>query len=417
MSSRKNVVVSVRGLSKSYTIAHEQQKESTLAETLLKRVRHPFRRTAKETFWALKEVSFDIQKGEIVGVIRRNGAGKSTLLKVLSRITEPTAGKIDLFGQIGSLLEVGTGFHPELTGRENVFLNGAILGMAKTEIRKQFDEIVAFSGVEQFLDTPVKRYSSGMYVRLAFAVAAHLNPDILIIDEVLAVGDAEFQKRCLGKMKDVASDGRTVIFVSHNMQAVGTLCDTAIWMKSGQLVKQGMADSIINDYFKATTLGTSNEIPLINKPRTGSGTALFTKIRLGPAEGDLEQSAVFRPGDDLTIELDIKASEPLIASNIGVTLYDLNSYRLVDVSTALHGDFVSLPAGGSALVTFKLQNLLLKPGTYTIELWLGRHGIEDIDFVREAGQFEVSEDVAGARHTESFPGTYQCRFEHLIREL
>src|SRR4051812_27138943 len=211
--SSNDLALSVRGLSKSYTISRQQEKHSTLAESMLARARYPFKRAKMETFWALNDVSFDLKKGDVVGIIGRNGAGKSTLLKILSRITEPTSGEIDIHGRLGSLLEVGTGFHPELTGRENIYLNGAILGMRRQEISRQFDAIVDFSGVEKFLDTPVKRYSSGMYVRLAFAVAAHLASDILIVDEVLAVGDTEFQRKCLGKMQDVASAGRTVLFV------------------------------------------------------------------------------------------------------------------------------------------------------------------------------------------------------------
>src|SRR4051794_7310909 len=217
MTSTSDIAVAVRGLSKSYVIAHTQERHVTLAEATLARLRNPFRRPQREIYWALKDVEFDIKKGDVVGIIGRNGAGKSTLLKILSRITEPTTGQIDLYGRVGSLLEVGTGFHPELTGRENIFLNGAILGMSKAEIRKQFDAIVDFAGVEQFLDTPVKRYSSGMYVRLAFAVAAHLEPDILVVDEVLAVGDADFQRKCLGKIGEVARGGHTVLLVSHNM--------------------------------------------------------------------------------------------------------------------------------------------------------------------------------------------------------
>src|SRR5947209_4368844 len=196
--SSSDIAVSVRGLSKAYTIAHNAEKHVTLAETMLARLKNPLKRPQTETFWALKDVSFDVKRGDVVGIIGRNGAGKSTLLKILSRITEPTAGEVDLYGRVGSLLEVGTGFHAELTGRENIFINGAMLGMRKSEIRAQFDSIVDFSGVEKFLDTPVKRYSSGMYVRLAFAVAAHLTPDILIVDEVLAVGDAAFQQKCIG---------------------------------------------------------------------------------------------------------------------------------------------------------------------------------------------------------------------------
>ena len=223
IQNNQDTAISVQDLAKSYTILHEE-RQTTLIHTAMARAKKPLQRPKKETFWALNGVSFDVKKGEVIGIIGRNGAGKSTLLKVLSRITEPTRGRAVLQGRVGSLLEVGTGFHPELTGRENVYLNGAILGMTRSEINRQFDAIVDFSGTEKFLDTPVKRYSSGMYVRLAFAVAAHLNPEILIVDEVLAVGDMDFQKKCLGKMKDVSGEGRTVLFVSHAMNSVLQLC-------------------------------------------------------------------------------------------------------------------------------------------------------------------------------------------------
>jgi lipopolysaccharide transport system ATP-binding protein len=267
--SKSDIAVSVRGLSKSYTIAHQGEKHVTLAEQLLAKARRPFARASKETFWALKDVEFDIKKGDVVGIIGRNGAGKSTLLKILSRITEPTTGQIDLYGRVGSLLEVGTGFHPELTGRENIFLNGAILGMSKFEIKKQFDAIVAFAGVEAFLDTPVKRYSSGMYVRLAFAVAAHLESEILIVDEVLAVGDAEFQKKCLGKMKDVASIGRTVLFVSHQMSAVQALCSRVLALRDGIVVEDGDPRDAIANY-----------------SRHGNQTAEWVASERSPPSGD-----------------------------------------------------------------------------------------------------------------------------------
>ncbi len=247
MTPSSNVALSVCGLSKAYKIGAPKQRHSTLAEMLLARLRSPGFGDADEMFWALKDVSFEVQEGECVGIIGRNGAGKSTLLKVLSRITEPTAGRIELFGRVGCLLEVGTGFHPELTGRENIFLNGAILGMTRANIRKYFDKIVDFAGVEKFLDTPVKRYSSGMYVRLAFAVAAFLNPEILIIDEVLAVGDMEFQKKCLGTMQDVAKQGKTVLFVSHNLGMVRHLCKSAILLSGGRLLRQGKADEILDE--------------------------------------------------------------------------------------------------------------------------------------------------------------------------
>ena len=228
-----DIAISATSIAKSYVIRHNASDHVTLAETVLHRVTHPFTRPQKELFWALNDITFDVNRGDVVGIIGRNGAGKSTLLKILSRITKPSKGEIHLHGRVGSLLEVGTGFHPELTGRENIFLNGAILGMRKPEIRKHFDAIVDFSGVEQFLDTPVKRYSSGMYVRLAFAVAAHLESEILIVDEVLAVGDSEFQNKCLGKMKDVSTSGRTVLFVSHQMQSVAVLCTKAMYLEKG----------------------------------------------------------------------------------------------------------------------------------------------------------------------------------------
>ena len=255
-------VITVESLSKKYIIGHQKQERHTALRDVLAngakrfthKLIHPFappeNDPTHEEFWALKDVSFDIQQGDRVGIIGRNGAGKSTLLKILSRITEPTSGKISIKGKVASLLEVGTGFHPELTGRENIFLNGAILGMGKVEIKKKFDVIVAFAEVEKFLDTPVKRYSSGMYVRLAFAVAAHLEPEILIVDEVLAVGDAQFQKKCLGKMQDAGQEGRTVLFVSHNMVALKSLCEKAIWLNAGSVVEQGRAEDVVSNYLQ-----------------------------------------------------------------------------------------------------------------------------------------------------------------------
>ena len=261
-------VIAVENLSKRYLLGHKSGEQGVYHYTALRdiigREARNFLRKAVdvfrgrqvvqgdevEEFWALKNVSFEVKRGEIVGIIGRNGAGKSTLLKILSRITEPTEGRVLVRGRIASLLEVGTGFHPELTGRENIFLNGAILGMTRREIRKKFDEIVAFAEVERFLDTPVKRYSSGMYMRLAFAVAAHLEPEILLVDEVLAVGDAAFQKKCLGKMGDVAKEGRTILFVSHNMTAVQSLCDRVVWLDDGRVVQQGDAGIIVTEYLQ-----------------------------------------------------------------------------------------------------------------------------------------------------------------------
>ncbi len=256
-----DISIRVEGLSKQYCIGGKREEYKTLRDTLTDVLAAPFRRAGKllrnqatdaaeldETIWALKDVSFEIKRGEVVGIIGRNGAGKSTLLKILSRITEPTMGFADIYGRVGSLLEVGTGFHPELTGRENIYLNGAILGMKRAEIERKFDEIVAFAEIEKFIDTPVKHYSSGMYLRLAFAVAAHLEPEILLVDEVLAVGDARFQKKCLGKMGDVAKKGRTVVFVSHNMAAVTQLCQKAVWLEGGQIQKIDLSEAVVKQY-------------------------------------------------------------------------------------------------------------------------------------------------------------------------
>src|SRR5438132_2994944 len=257
-----DVAISVENLSKAFKIAHEGNARGgyrTLRDDLIGLPRRLLMRLGRsgpprsETFWALNDVSFEVKRGEVAGVIGRNGAGKSTLLKILSRIIEPTSGTAEIYGRVGALLEVGTGFHPELTGRENIFMNGAILGMSRAEIRRKFDEIVAFAEIEKFLDTPAKRYSTGMYVRLAFAVAAHLDPKILLIDEVLAVGDAEFQKKCLGKMEDVATkEGRTIIFVTHNMDAIHRLCSRAILLRDGVMAAEGDVTAIISSYLHET---------------------------------------------------------------------------------------------------------------------------------------------------------------------
>jgi lipopolysaccharide transport system ATP-binding protein len=264
--------ISVENLGKEYVIGGREKGSETFREMIVSAAAAPFRRlkglsgnvASEERIWALKDVSFDVKEGEVVGIIGRNGAGKSTLLKVLSRITAPTEGRVKISGRVSSLLEVGTGFHPELTGRENIYLNGAILGMSREEIIRKFDDIIEFSGVEKFLDTPVKRYSSGMSVRLAFAVAAHLEPDILIVDEVLAVGDAEFQRKCLGKMDDVARSGRTVLFVSHNMPAVEGLCPRCLLLECGRVVDDGATVQVLSTYYRAQRATERNVGDLIS---------------------------------------------------------------------------------------------------------------------------------------------------------
>jgi lipopolysaccharide transport system ATP-binding protein len=366
MSSRSDIAVSVRGLSKSYTIAHEQERESTLAETLLRRARNPFKRPSRETFWALKDISFDIQKGDVVGIIGRNGAGKSTLLKILSRITEPTSGSIDLYGRVGSLLEVGTGFHPELTGRENIYLNGQILGMRIKEVDRQFDAIVDFSGCEKFLDTPVKRYSSGMYVRLAFAVAAHLESAILIVDEVLAVGDAEFQRKCLGKMKDVATGGRTVLFVSHHMQSVQVLCNSAMYLERGQVLHVGAIDTAIARYM--ATFGRNNAVQSDPDRRPGTGELRFTLVE--------PSKEYFSCAEEKVINYVITRRRPFVGkfflsahilNDVGVIVSQCDS-RMIEVW---------LDAKDEQAGTFTIRLPWLKPGEYRIEMFICSAGIID----------------------------------------
>ena len=366
-------IIKVENLGKRYRLRHQQERQQylTLRDVIADRLKRPFRSPnpvlpATEDFWSLKNVSFQIKKGEVVGIIGRNGAGKSTLLKILSRITRPSEGRVRLRGRVASLLEVGTGFHPELTGRENIFLNGAILGMTKAEIRRKFDEIVAFSEIEKFLDTPVKRYSSGMYVRLAFAVAAHLEPEILVVDEVLAVGDAGFQKKCLGKMHDVAAGGRTVLFVSHTMQAVSLLCSRGMLLRAGSLAYVGGVKETIDLYLSTFVKASgSDELP---DRRPGSGEYRYTLA--SPAR------EYFGGAEEKTFHFEIQRRSKLVGrmwlsafvvDSTGVVVTQSDS-RLVG---ALFGDFERL-AG-----QFRLRSPWLKPGSYRLDLFICAHGIVD----------------------------------------
>ena len=304
-----NTAIAIENLGKRYTIGHKKANGDGIRHALERAARHPLtwmktdlrRRQKSDDFWALRGVSLQIEPGEVVGIVGRNGAGKSTMLKLLSRITVPTEGRIRINGRVGSLLEVGTGFHQELTGRENIFLNGAILGMSRAEVRRKFDEIVAFGEVEEFLDTPVKRYSSGMYVRLAFAVAAHLEPEILIVDEVLAVGDGAFQKKCLNKMGSFANSGRTVLFVSHSMEAVRDLCQRGIWMKDGRVHQDGPAEETIAAYFDEM----SGDRPF--SCESGDHGLTIHSVILKDAEG--QKCSEFHPGDDLIVEIEYEAQK------------------------------------------------------------------------------------------------------------
>ena len=339
---------------------------------------------ARGDFWALQDLSFKVEPGEMVGVIGENGAGKSTLLKILSRITEPTRGEALLRGRPASLLEVGTGFHPDLSGRENIFLNGAILGMRRGEIRKKFDEIVAFSEVEQFIDTPVKRYSSGMYVRLAFAVAAHLEPDILLVDEVLAVGDAAFQKKCLGKMGDVVRHGRTVLFVSHNMASILALCERAILLKGGRMLGDGPPQEVVRMYLKATS---AEEVVLEQRSdRSGDGSARLISCKLESVEAGHFVSSTSR----LQFTLTYKGDRPLRHARFLITIYDYtNTGIYLFDSDAVGGIPELLPAEGAALCTTDPINLT--PGRCYLNLALFR-GAAMADHVERAVSFDVEAD-------------------------
>lgn len=349
-----------------------------------------------DEFWALRDVSFDVQPGEVIGIIGRNGAGKSTLLKILSRITEPTSGEARIRGRVASLLEVGTGFHPELSGRENVFLNGAILGMTKAEIRSKFDEIVAFAEIEKFIDTPVKRYSSGMYVRLAFAVAAHLEPEILIVDEVLAVGDASFQKKCLGKMKDVSGrDGRTVLFVSHNMAAVKALCDRAVYLAGGQVQGVGEADEMVEDYLQCGVDASSEKEWRDPADKPGNENVSLDYVRVIPPEGE----AAITIDTGAVIEVGFENHKAGI--NLDITTYVRNAEDLLLFESGLILSSNRDSKSGNYCVRGVIPGHLLNAGHYTLTILFGqdqRHSLYRFDNVVS---FAVENTATGRGHNMS----------------
>jgi lipopolysaccharide transport system ATP-binding protein len=364
-------IIEISGLGKKYRIGANRGKYLSLREELARTAHGVLRRFAvthhpvpsQEDFWALKDVSFSVQEGEAVGIIGRNGAGKSTLLKILSQITPPTEGKLTLRGRVASLLEVGTGFHPELTGRENVFLNGAILGMRREEIRRKFDEIVAFAEVEKFLDTPVKRYSSGMYVRLAFAVAAHLEPEILIIDEVLAVGDAQFQKKCLGKMGEVAKQGRTVLFVSHNMVAIEHLCTHCVLLDKGSVYQRGTPAVVTAAYLKYCFMNVNQENIAQRSDRSGDGRAKLCGVMLRDANGCPVQSVP--AGSTCSLEFDYICAKPLADLQMAFTVRD-SQLQFTFRPSSIDAGFSSASYPQEGKLVCHIQRLPLVPGQYRI---------------------------------------------------
>jgi lipopolysaccharide transport system ATP-binding protein len=394
--------IQVEDLSKQYRIG-ELQRYKALRDTLTDTVTAPLRglksllnnghlnsRSQRSTIWALKDVSFSVEPGEVVGVVGRNGAGKTTLLRLLSRITEPTNGQATIRGRLGSLLEVGTGFHPELSGRENIYLNGAILGMRKAEIERKFDEIVAFSEVEKFLDTPIKHYSSGMYIRLAFSVAAHLETEILLIDEVLAVGDAAFQKKCLGKMEDVSKQGRTILFVSHNLAAVQSLCKKSILVQGGRLVQYGETSQVLDQYLNDQM--NAEVVPLNERvDRMGDGTVRATAIHIDSTEPD----RIIRSGSRLRVRIHYRSDTPVMYPRFLVGIYDLTNRGVFLLNSDAVGKLPdTLPPSG--VVECVTEPINLTAGRCFANLALFKSTTQT-DYIQHAAYFDVeAEDLYGS---------------------
>jgi lipopolysaccharide transport system ATP-binding protein len=398
-------LIKVEALSKRYLIGHlsvVREGYSTLRDVIGREARSFVRKAENlirgqqiiqgdevEEFWALKNVTFEVKEGQVVGIVGRNGAGKSTLLKILSRITEPTEGRVRLSGRVASLLEVGTGFHQELTGRENIYLNGAILGMTRREIRKKFDEIIAFAEVESFIDTPVKHYSSGMFVRLAFAVAAHLEPDILVIDEVLAVGDAEFQKKCLGKMNEVSrQEGRTIVFVSHNMALLKTLCPSAIWLDHGSIRCEGNTHEVTSAYL-VHALNQDVMVKLDKLPRQRVGGD--ERLRLERIEWRCDLP--LRHGEPFKARIYFKTKSPIVGVSITIGFSSLDGIRLLSYDTDLKDDDrQNLPGPGTYSVDIEVDSLPLVPDIYNLDIMCRWGSKYVLDFIPAAIQLEI---VAG----------------------
>lgn len=394
-----NIALRVENLGKRYRIGGPQEKYQTFRDTLARAASAPLRKARdllrgqaygaaglSEEIWALRDVSFEVKHGEVVGIIGRNGAGKSTLLKILSRITEPTTGYADVYGRVGALLEVGTGFHQELTGRENIYLNGAILGMSRADIDRKFDEIVDFAGVEKFIDTPVKHYSSGMGLRLGFAVAAHLEPDILVVDEVLAVGDAEFQRKCLGKMSDVASEGRTVLFVSHNMAAVSALCRKSLWLDQGRLRDNGDAHTLLQKYSEQSVESTL--VPLLQREdRRGSGSMRFSHVQVfGGDSFELNRAVVSGQPATVMIKCSTRLSE-VRSVEVSVIFSDIQGKRLFTCNNGYTGFEIKNYSMDKVMVC-RINKLALAVGVYRLSLWMGVNQ-ERADYIEDVAQFTV----------------------------
>lgn len=386
-------IIKVEGLSKTYRLGPRSGVRPTLREAFAGKLASPFSRTARRDdardrlLWALRDVSFEVSQGEVVGVIGRNGAGKSTLLKILSRVTKPTSGAADIYGSVGSLMEVGTGFHPDLSGRENIYLNGAILGMKRGEIARKFDEIVAFAEIERFLDTPVKHYSSGMYLRLAFSVAAHLDPEILLLDEVLAVGDAAFQNKCLRKMKEVSHAGRTVLFVSHNMTAIQQMCNRVLLIQSGKLSEEGTPSSIITRYLADASLAENGDFDLSNHPARLPGCAPVLR-RLTLSAGNGPPTMRFHPDDSMVAEILIEPEAPISEPRIAISIEDSTGQRITTVATYFQDGRIQ-DISAPSRVRCTLPPLRLGSGKYLLSVSIANKYQGMIDGLHNAAWFEV----------------------------
>ncbi|MGA3266418.1 MAG: ABC transporter ATP-binding protein [Verrucomicrobiota bacterium] len=405
-------MIRVENLSKRFVLGHQRNRHDGLRHRIEDAVRSPFRwlrrgngeaRSEGEEFWALKDVSFGVERGEVVGVIGRNGAGKSTLLKILSRITEPTRGRARIRGRVASLLEVGTGFHPELTGRENIFLNGAILGMMRVEIKKKFDEIVAFSEVERFLDTPVKRYSSGMYVRLAFAVAAHLEPEILIIDEVLAVGDVEFQKKCLGKMESVASkEGRTILFVSHQIAAVTRLCKKVLWLDGGKINEFGRTDLVCSQYLANGSAVASRRVWPSGERAPGDDWVRLESVE-ALAEGKPADNMDIKSPVDINLTYRVLKSGKVLIPNVH---FYADDGTLIFISHDWYSGWRTKPkAPGQYRTTFTVPGNFFSEGRVIVKVAISTYKPFEVHFEEpDAVAFAVAEDAGGETSRGDFGG-------------
>lgn len=386
-------IIKVENLGKKYQIG-EPEKYLSLRDQIGDFFK--FKKNKKDEFWALKDINFEVNRGDTLGVIGRNGSGKSTLLKILSQITPPTTGKATMRGRVASLLEVGTGFHPELTGRENVFLNGAILGMSQNEIKKKFDEIVAFSEIEKFLDTPVKHYSSGMYVRLAFAVAAHLEPEILIVDEVLAVGDAQFQKKCLGKMSEVGKDGRTVLFVSHNISAIKSLCKNCLLLDNGTMLAAGETGSVSAKYLKKSI---DNQMILQNY-----SSDYLDIIEFNTLNTNGEKENCFAIGDSININLKMKYRKDVKQTIIGFIVKDVNDELVAHIINLDDNFFIYEKNKDDSMdILISLDRMNFVPSEYYLSLWIGRSYIDKIFEIENALKFEIIQDQSFIKRSTKYP--------------